>query len=58
MSREMLNRLHQSLGGIVANNLLPPEFQLRWLIKQAGLRVSRFEDSRERYLVIAEKIAL
>jgi ubiquinone/menaquinone biosynthesis C-methylase UbiE len=58
MSREMINQLHQSLGGIVANNLLPPEFQLRGLIKQAGLRVSRFEDSRERYLVIAEKSAL
>ncbi|MCJ7791474.1 MAG: class I SAM-dependent methyltransferase, partial [Dehalococcoidia bacterium] len=55
MSREAINQLHQSVGGVIANDLLPPEFQLRGLIKQAGLRVSHFEDSPERYLVIAEK---
>ena len=57
MSREMLNRLHQSIGGIVASDLLPDEFQLRGLIKQAGLKITRFEDRPERYLVIAEKSA-
>ena len=57
MSREMLNRLHQSIGGIVAGDLLPDESQLRGLIKQAGLRVTHFEDGPERYLVIAEKSA-
>jgi ubiquinone/menaquinone biosynthesis C-methylase UbiE len=57
MSREMLNRLHQSIGGIVASDLLPDEFQLRGLIKQAGLKITHFEDSPERYLVIAEKSA-
>jgi ubiquinone/menaquinone biosynthesis C-methylase UbiE len=55
MSREAVNQLHQSIGGMVANDLLPSEFQLRGLIRQAGLRVSHFEDSPERYLVIAEK---
>jgi len=57
MSRAMINQLHQSIGGAVANDLLPHEFQLRGLIKQAGLRVTHFEDSPERYLVIAEKSA-
>ena len=57
MSREMLNRLHQSVGGIVANDLLPDEFQLRALAKQAELKITRFEDNPERYLVIAEKSA-
>jgi len=57
MSREMLNRLHQSIGGVIANDLLPHEFQLRGLIKQAGLRVTHFEDGPERYLLIAEKSA-
>ena len=57
MSRKMINQLHQSIGGVVANALLPPEFQLRGLIKQAGLKVTHFEDSPERYLVIAEKSA-
>ena len=57
MSRAMINRLHQSIGGIVASDLLPDESQLRGLIKQAGLKITYFEDSAERYLVIAEKNA-
>ena len=57
MSRTMINQLHQSIGGAVANDLLPDEFQLRGLITQAGLKVTYFEDGPERYLVIAEKSA-
>jgi ubiquinone/menaquinone biosynthesis C-methylase UbiE len=57
MNRETLNQLHQSIGGIVANDLLPDESELRGLIKQAGLKITHFEDSPERYLVIAEKSA-
>jgi ubiquinone/menaquinone biosynthesis C-methylase UbiE len=57
MSRKMINQLHQSIGGAVANDLLPDEFQLKRLIKQAGLKVTHFEDGPERYLVIAEKNA-
>jgi ubiquinone/menaquinone biosynthesis C-methylase UbiE len=57
MGRNMINQLHQSIGGAVANDLLPDEFQLRELINKAGLRVTHFEDSPERYLVIAEKSA-
>ena len=57
MSREILNRLHQSIGGVIAGDLLPDESQLRGLIKQAGLRVTHFEDGPERYLLIAEKSA-
>jgi len=55
MSRKMINQLHQSIGGAVANDLLPDEFRLKRLIKQAGLKVTHFEDGPERYLVIAEK---
>jgi ubiquinone/menaquinone biosynthesis C-methylase UbiE len=58
MSRAMINQLHQSVGGVIANDLLPDESQLRGLIKQAGLRITRFEDNQERYLVIAEKNTL
>jgi ubiquinone/menaquinone biosynthesis C-methylase UbiE len=57
MSREMLNRLHQSIGGAVASDLLPDESQLRGLINQAGLKITHFEDGPERYLVIAGKSA-
>jgi len=55
--REALNELHQSIGGMVANDLLPDEPEMRGLIKQAGLKVTHFEDSPERYLVVAEKNA-
>jgi ubiquinone/menaquinone biosynthesis C-methylase UbiE len=57
MSREMLNRLHKSIGGIVTDDLLPDESQVRALINQAGLKITHFEDRPERYLVIAEKRA-
>jgi ubiquinone/menaquinone biosynthesis C-methylase UbiE len=57
MSRTMINQLHQSIGGAVANDLLPDEFQLRELIMEAGLKLAHFEDGPERYLVIAEKSA-
>ena len=55
MSRKMINQLHRSIGGVVAHHLLPLEFQLKELMKQADLRVTRFEDGPGRYLVIAEK---
>jgi demethylmenaquinone methyltransferase/2-methoxy-6-polyprenyl-1,4-benzoquinol methylase len=57
MSREMVNQLHQSIGGIVASDLLPDEFQLREMVKQAGLKIVHFEDSPERYLIVAGKSA-
>ena len=57
MSREALNQLHQSVGSAVANDLLPDESEVRALIKQAGLKITSFEDKPERYLVIAEKSA-
>jgi ubiquinone/menaquinone biosynthesis C-methylase UbiE len=57
MSRKMVNQLHQSIGGVVAHHLLPHELQLKELTKQAGLKVTHFEDGPERYLVIAEKSA-
>jgi ubiquinone/menaquinone biosynthesis C-methylase UbiE len=55
MGREMINQLHQSIRGAVANDLLPDEVRLRELLNQAGLYITYFEDRPERYLVIAEK---
>jgi len=54
-SREAINQLHQSIGGVVANDLLPDEPQLRELMKPAGLEISCLENSPKRYLIIAEK---
>jgi hypothetical protein len=53
----MINQLHQSIGGAVANDLLPDEFELREMMKQARLKITHFENRPERYLVIAEKSA-
>jgi ubiquinone/menaquinone biosynthesis C-methylase UbiE len=55
MSRQALNRLHQCIGGMVADDLLPDESQIRRLVEQARLQITHFEDGPERYLVIAEK---
>jgi ubiquinone/menaquinone biosynthesis C-methylase UbiE len=55
MSRAMLNQLHQSIGGAVANDLLPDELNLRALIEMAGLKITHFEDNPELYLLVAEK---
>ena len=57
MSRDMINQLHQSIGGAVANDLLPDEFELRRLVERARLHMTHFEDGPDRYLVIAEKRA-
>ena len=55
MSREMINQLHKSIGGVVANDLLPDEPRLRELLKQSTFEITHFVDSSKQYLVIAEK---
>lgn len=57
MSRAMVNRLHENIGGVVADDRLPDEHRLREQVGDAGLTMTRFEDRDERYLVIAEKRA-
>ena len=56
--REAINQLHQSIGGVVANDLLPDESQLKELMRQAGLVITYLEDSPKRYLAIAVKMTL
>ena len=55
MSREMINELHHSIGGVVANDLLPDNPQMKEQMEQVGLRIEHLEDRAERYLVIARK---
>ncbi len=55
MRREAINQLHQSIGGVVANDLLPDESRLKELMKHAGLTITCLEDNPKRYLVIAER---
>jgi len=54
--REAINQLHQSIGGVVANDLLPDESQLKELMRQAGLVITYLEDSPKRYLAMAVKM--
>lgn len=56
MSRDAINYLHQSIGGIVGADLLPGESRVGELIKHAGLTITYLEDSPKRYLVIAKKV--
>ena len=56
-SREAINQLHQSIGGVVGNDLLPDESQLKELTKHADLKITYLENSPKRYLVIAERQA-
>ncbi|MBN2187162.1 MAG: methyltransferase domain-containing protein [Dehalococcoidia bacterium] len=54
--REAINRFHQSVGGVVANDLLPDESQMKELMSQAGLAITHLEDSPKRYLAMAVKM--
>ena len=57
MSREAINQLHKSIGGVIANDLLPDEVELTKLVGQTNLEIIHLEDGPGRYLVIAEKVA-
>lgn len=55
MSREAVNNLHQNIGGVVVNDLLPDTVELHQLLTEAGLERVKLENSSERYLVVAYK---
>ena len=55
-SRDAINQLHQSIGGVVGADFLPDEPELRELIGQIGLTITSLEDNPKRYLVIAKKM--
>jgi len=56
-SRNTINQLHKSIGGIITNDILPDESQLRELMKHVGFTIVHLEDTPKRYLVIARKIS-
>jgi ubiquinone/menaquinone biosynthesis C-methylase UbiE len=55
MSREAVNQLHQSIGGMVAGHMLPDKFWLTKLMGHASLEINHLEDSPKHYLAIAHK---
>ncbi len=54
-SREEINQLHQTIGGVVGDHSLPDELELTQLTGHACLTITHLEDNPWRYLVIARK---
>ena len=55
MSREAVNELHRSIGGVVANDVLPSEEEMREMCRAAGLVQVSVTNTPEKYLLTACK---
>ena len=58
MSREAVNNLHRSLGGVVGDDLLPEHEEMHELCGQAGFWQTAITDVAEMYLLTARKPVL
>lgn len=54
-SREKINNLHLSLGGVVGNDLLPDGATMQAIFTAAGLEGIKIEDEAHRYLLVGRK---
>ena len=52
-SRQAVNEIHRAIGGVVANDTIPPEGEMRRLFCEAGLDESVMRDEPDRYLALA-----
>jgi len=52
--KELADR-HKEIGGVVQNDVLPPDWKMRAMMKQAGLRDIHFIDQQDLYMVSAKK---
>lgn len=57
MSREMVNALHRSLGGVVGNDLLPDDGDARRIFEEAGFVRVEISDLPEEYVLTAYRPA-
>lgn len=58
--RQAINELHRSLGGVVIHDMIPPEGEMRQLLREAGLVKTVVHAELDRYIVLAyrpEKVA-
>ncbi|MCG0279063.1 MAG: methyltransferase domain-containing protein [Thermanaeromonas sp.] len=55
MSREAVNELHKSIGGVVGNDLLPDDQEMQNLCRQAGLEEVNIVNTHEKYVLTARK---
>lgn len=53
--REALNAYHAAAWDEVATDMLPDEGGMRDFLAKAGFEITRLEDSRQRYLLLARK---
>jgi ubiquinone/menaquinone biosynthesis C-methylase UbiE len=54
-SRNYVNNLHRSIGGVVGNDLLPDDETMRAIFSAAGFRDIVIADGAGRYLLVARK---
>ncbi len=49
----ILNRMHRETGGPVKGDRIPPHPEMQELFREAGLRIGRFRDEDDGYLLVA-----
>lgn len=52
-SREAINAHHRTVGDVVGGHELPENANMKALIRDAGLRLLRFDDLPDRYVLVA-----
>jgi len=55
-SREEINRIHQSIGGVVADHKIPPVEEIEPMLSRAGFGEIVIQDKPDRFLVTATKM--
>ena len=54
-NREAVNEIHQTIGGVVARDTIPPEEETRRLLREARLDKIIVRNEPDRYLVLAHR---
>lgn len=52
-SSQAINELHRSIGGAVTHDTIPPDREMRWMLREAGLDNAMVRNEHDRYLVLA-----
>lgn len=55
-NRQTINEIHRSVGGVIANDIIPDADEMRALLEQAQLTPLEIQDASDRYVVIARKM--
>lgn len=55
LGRDQVNAIHQGVGGVIGNDLLPSGDELAHLLQAAGFSPLEIEDSAERYRAVGQR---